>query len=858
MKFQKLLLTSVLACGFVGASVFGFVEAIDSESVTSFAQGTFGQTIETGIKEINNEGLDNGNSFVIALTKSDYMTATEWNNQNYKWLNDEFGTENREAIDYENKNVANAFLDKNLEAYNFAEKILFDGQTLAQFSQAHPYKLIANKRTRVNTISIDFAEGVLQSVETVEILDGCQLPTLAYAYRGLTESSCLEIAEGKKYMQVDGVWADYFEGYAEDKEYKGTESTFKLNFDESLMGHPATPLNGYTDIFMKYDVQGEKLDHKILVSGSNTVKGNVMALQFTHPIDSKQFKQINLRVYINHAVAISAMNAGDVTADALGNPLETFSVSGGMFSYLSLTSAFYANSDGMVDTILFRFEQDCAKQYGATGEELYDSQGRAIRDTFHFVSFNVANPELITKDSLTVLDEGDAYRVTFRFNKAGTLASGGELDLEKVTLNGYTLAEIQSVCPDMIAEWEAVKGIYQIGVTMPKAYDGIGAIRNPEYEFANNHVGVEQGLQFPNGDVLDRSYACHLYSGEKILDMKLASDLTATKIQYVQYSYDEGSGNLRFNFYFDKNVASVPYYHACETEHWRSHDLYQSDNTLYDGGISEIFLNGGYKSSLMNSVLINRKTIGEWHAHDPRTLTNVQTHYGNMGLNSVSVIFAKACPNTYDGINALVESGEGVVIEVMAGWKFMVNTETKAEQTFVLKNGSFTESVDRGEMKVYFDGIAVEYGDVVVVKTLVSEQSIAVTGCAEYTISSVKDGNVTTYTVAYGEGESFVFSVRTDAATVEVEESGCGSVVATGSLACLGAAVAWMMGGRRKREEVSGAHSAERTCGKREKMGAAVALMVCRRTKNEGMSEARFPWKKRRKCDEVNDEENEN
>ncbi len=787
-----------MACGFVSAVALG--------GVTSYAQGTFDKTIETGIKEINNESLDNGNSFVIALTASDYMTATEWSNQNYKWLNDEFGKEDRAAIDYDNKNVANAFLDKNLESYNFEEKILFDGQTLAQFSQAHPYKLIANKRTRVNTISFDFGEGVLQTVETVEIMDGCQLPTLAYAYRGLAESSCLEIAEGKKYMQVDGVWADYFEGYAEDKEYKGTESTFKLNFDESLMGHPATPLNGYTDIFMKYDVQGEKLDHKILVSGSNTVKGNVMALQFTHPIDSKQFKQINLRVYINHAVAISAMNAGDVTADALGNPLETFSVSGGMFSYLSLTSAFYANSDGMVDTILFRFDQDCTKQYGSQGEELYDGQGRLIRDTFHFVSFNVANPELITKDSFAVADNGDTYGATFRFNKAGTLASGGELDFDKVTLNGYTLAEIKKACPEMVAEWEAVKGIYQISVTMPKAYEGIGAIKNPAYEFAGNEMGVDAGLAFPNGDVLDRSYACHLYSGEKILDMELASDLKKTKIQSVQYSYDEGSGNLRFTFYFDKNITSLPYYHACETEHWRSHDLYQSDNTLYDSGISEIFMDGGYKSSLMNSVIINGKTIGEWHAYDARTLTNVQTHYGNKGLNSVSVIFAKACPNTYDGINALVESGEGVVIEVKSGWKFMVNTETKSAQTFTLKNGSFVEAVESGEMKVYYDGVSVEDGESLIVRTAVSDQSIAVEGCEEYTLSSVKDGNVTTYTISYGEGETFVFSVRAEVVVVEeeVEESGCGSVVATGSFAGLGIAVALMMAKRKKREEISG------------------------------------------------------
>lgn len=795
MKFQNLLLASVLlVSGFVGVSA--------SDSATGFAQEAISQTIETEIKEINNEGLDDGNSFVIALTESDYMTATEWNKQNYKWLNDEYGKLDRATIDYENNNVANAFLDKNLDSYNFAEKILFDGQTLEEFSKSHPYKLVANKRTRVDTFSIDFKEGVLQSVETVEILDGCQLPTLAYSYRGLEEPSCLEIGEGKKYMRVDGVWADYFGGYVEGEEYKGTESTFKLSLEEDLKGHPATPLNGYTDVFTRYDVQGEKLDHKILVSGSNTVKGNVMVLRFTHPIDSKKFKQINLRVYINHAVGVSAMNAGDVTTASLGEPLETFSVGGGMFSYLSLTSAFYANSEGMVDTILFRFEQDCTKQYGSQGEELYDTQGRLIRDTFHFVSFNVANPELITKDSLAILDEGDTYGVTFRFNKAGTLASDYGLDLEKVTLNGYTLAEIQTACPEMVAKWVLVKGIYQISITMPKAYEGIGSIQNPEYEFANNHVGVKQGLEFPNGDVLDRSYACHLYAGEKILDMELASDLEETKILSVQYSYDDGSDNLRFIFYFDKNVTSLPYYHACESEHWRSHDLYQSDNTLYDVGISDIFLAGGYKSSLMNSVTINGMTIGEWHAYDSRPLTNVQTHYGNKGLNSVSVIFAKSCPNTYDGINALVESGEGVVIEINAGWKFMVNTETKTAQTFTLKDGKFVESVEKSALKVYYDGVAVENGEALVVKTAVSEQSIAVEGCADYTVSSVKDGDTTTYTITTAEGETLVFSVRADIVQAE-EEGGCGSSIAMGGVVGLVGAVALMTCGRKKRDEVN-------------------------------------------------------
>lgn len=748
------------------ALVFGLIGVFVVESATVSALETFDKTIETELKEINNENLDNGNSFVMVLTATDYMTAMEWSNTNYKWLNHEDLQGSRADIDYENNNVANAELDTNLSAYNYTEKILINGQTLAEFGQTHSYRLIANKRTRPDTISIDFDAGVLNTVETVEIQAGCQLPTLAYAYRNLQESSCLEISQGKKYMRSGGVWVDYFEGYSEGIEYKGTDSSFQLYLEESFKGHAATPLNGYTDVFMKYDVQGEKLGHKILVSGSNTVKDNLMVLDFVHPIDAKQFAQINVRVYINHAVGLSTYNANDVTAAALGASLESFSVSGGMFSYLSLTSAFYADDDGMVDRVVFRFDEDCQVQYGANGEELIDN-GRLIRDTFYFVSFNVANPDIVTKDSFTVKDLGDVYSATFRFNKVGEIENNATLDLSKVTLNGYTLAAIKKECSAMTAEWVAVKGVYQISVSLPKTYQGDARIKNPQYNFANNHMGVEKGLTFPNGEVLGKSYACHLYSGEKLLDSNMANDLKSTQIQYIRYSFDADSDNLRFTLYFDKNVTSSPYYHACETEHWRGNDLYNFDNTLYDASIAQIFVDGGYKSSLLNSIVVNGKTIGEWHAHDSGMLTNVQTHYGNSGLNCVDVIFAEACPNTYDALNALVKSGNGIVIEVKAGLKFMVNTETKTSQTFVLTGGSFQEKVQSRDIKVYYDGALVDYGDLITVQTAVSAQSLVVDGVTEYDISSVKNGDVTVYAVTYGDGETFTFSVKEDLVQVK-------------------------------------------------------------------------------------------
>ena len=115
--------------------------------------------------------------------------------------------------------------------------------------------------------------------------------------------------------------------------------------------------------------------------------------------------------------------------------------------------------------------------------------------------------------------------------------------------------------------------------------------------------------------------------------------------------------------------------------------MFKHDSTLYNEGISNIFVTGGYKSSLLNNVIVNGKTIGEWHAFDSKTLTNVQVHYGKGGFNSLSIVFAKTSPNTYNGIAELLASGEGIEIEVKSGLKFMTNTETRATQIFLLQDG---------------------------------------------------------------------------------------------------------------------------------------------------------------------------
>lgn len=768
----KWLLISVLtACFGLSIGVYASTLAVKAEETV------FDKTINTKITDINNERLDNGNTFVMVLSATDYMTAEGWNNHNYMWLNDEnVATENRGNIDLSKNNVCNARMDKNLDKYNFEDYIFIDGVSLAEYSKTHAYRLFGNKRTRVDTLSIDFDPGVLSTISKIEIREGCQLPTLAYAYIGGTESSCLLVEETVTYGRANDKWSDFL-GYEENVEYQGDVKMFELYLQSAYKGHETVMIDAYTDFFTRYAVQGEYLKGSVAVTRANTAKGNLMVLNFVHPISADQFNTLNLRVYINHQVDVVTYNADEITSSDLGPALETFTVGGGQYSYLTLNTALYVGANNQIKTIVFQFVEDCAIQYDKDGNELKDGNGDYIRDTFHFVSFNLSNEtagDLVSNDSLILFETDDAYELTFRFNKRGGWDENCGLDTTKVTLNGTSLSQIISNCAEATAEWYSAKGIYQINFRLPKAYTGAGSVKNAEYSFADNHMSVEAGLIFPNGDVLDTTYTCHVYANEQIVDSEMASEYRTTQVEDVKFSYVQGSQNIHFTLYFDHNVTSVPYYHACETEHWRSTELKTVNESAYDSATAKIFVDGGYKSSLLNNIVINGLTIGELHARESWSPTNVQIHYGNTALNCVD-IFIENGSRTYLEFYELVEDGNGITIEVKSGLKFMNNHQTKATQTFVFANGNFSEEITETPIIVYYNGLEVKNGDSVTVDVVVSQKSIAVEGVEKYEITSAKNGNVTEYTILYGNGEKFTFKVVEEIAVEEPQ--GCASVV---------------------------------------------------------------------------------
>jgi hypothetical protein len=300
-------------------------------------------------------------------------------------------------------------------------------------------------------------------------------------------------------------------------------------------------------------------------------------------------------------------------------------------------------------------------------------------------------------------------------------------------------------------------GIYQINMTIPKSYEGIGAIVNADLNFYGNKIEVVEGLPFPNGETLERTYTYHLYGREEFVDGELISNYQETKLSTINWRIDPtAADNISLTLTFDKKIAAQAYYHACEAESWRETALL--DAGYYDRELSKAFIAGGFKSALYDNIYINGQSIGEIHMRDGYA-TCLLVQYGQAGADILSLA-VDSRSSTYSELLPLFESGEGVTIEIKPGLKFTTGVKTEKSFCFVLKNGVFVLQEDETEISVFFDGTKVESGDKLVSNVTALQSSISVVGTNKYTITETREGAVVTFTVALNNGETISFTVE--------------------------------------------------------------------------------------------------
>lgn len=706
-------------------------------SKTVFAQAEEVSKIETEVKQIEN--YENGMTMLLHLSETDYMTATEWStesNEAYKWV-DELAYKDRE-----NHNVCNAILDKNLDAYNYADKILIDGVALKEYS----YILMANKYTYVHSLGITFSTSVLASASEIVIKAGCQLPSLTHSYFG-EAFVYLETQKDLLFTYKNGSWAKGypFDGYEAEVEYDACEKYFYLRSGSSYKGHTEAPTFEFTNVFSE---KGWGDDGYTLASTADTTEGTLVVADLVHAIDANEFNTVKIRVFSNVPRTFVSYNASKIVAGNLGEALETFSIPGQKFTTISLSSALYADENGKINSFCFQFMDN-----GSENKEL---------NQFFIGSFSCL----------------DNYcRLTFPLNIQGELTGQETLEQSKVLINGESLEKINRDGNYVEAQWATKDGYYQIDVKLSKAYTGKGAIKNADLSYTGNHIQALKGLLLPNGEQLDRSYTYHIYEGESFIDYELIETYDEIHATDVKVRIDaKSNNNIHFLIIFDKQITKSPYYHACETEEWREESLIVFKG-MYDKDVSLAYVSGGFKSSFYDNILINGVSVGEWHAIDDLP-TCVHVHYGQTDLYTLDMSI-DSYSEMYQPLYEAFEKGEDITIEIKSGMKFTTSTKTTTDYKFVVNGWNATMEKEPEEIKVFYDGKEVNDGDSILSSMKAMESNVFVQGTESYTVTKTIAENTVNFKLTFANGEEFTFSVQEKIINeIPEEESGCSSSIA--------------------------------------------------------------------------------
>ncbi len=702
--------------------------------------------IATDIKQMESwNEWDGSTCFIFYLSESDYMTATEWStesNEAYKWV---------EVLSYEDRenfNVSNAVLDKNLDAYNYAENILIDGVALSEY----PHQLIANRYTRVDSLGILLPSGALPSASQIVVKAGCQIPSLTHSYFD-KHFVCLETQEELIFTYRNGNWAKgySFDGYVAETEYDASERYFYLrNEGSTYKGHTEAPTFDFTDIF---SVNGWGDDGYALASTADTAEGTLFVADLVHPIDANEFNSVNIRVFSNVERTFAAYNASKITEGSLGEPLDTFTIPGMKFSTITMESELYANEDGVIENFVFQFLDNGSENYA---------------DNQFFIG------------SFSCLDK--YYHLAFPTNVQGELIGQPAVDESKLFINGERVSDINRYGKYVTAEWAVKDGYYQINVKFAKTYDGAGLIKNADLSYTGNNIQAQKGLLLPNGEALDRSYTYRIYENESFLDYELIEEYEEVGVADLKVRIEPSANdNIHFLIVFDKEITENPYYHACETEEWRDKSLIVFKG-MYDEDVSKAFVAGGFKASFYDNVFINGVSVGEWHAIDDLP-TCVHVHYGQTDLYTLDMSI-DSYSEMYKPLYEAFKKSENITIEIKSGMKFTTSVRTERDYKFVV-NGTKVSAVDAEEkeaVKVYYDGKKVENGGVVISSTKAMQSNIFVQGDGEYTVAKTAEGNATKFTLTLKDGETFTFTVQENIVNEVPEEkeekSGCSSSIA--------------------------------------------------------------------------------
>lgn len=553
--------------------------------------------------------------------------------------------------------------------------------------------------------------------------------------------------------------------------YDASESYLKTQGITSFKGVNIAPFTERTTFWEKEaKIDSDKgyglIAHQM--DGRELEKGNVMILEFVVPISTAKFEVLNmtLATATQGGATFEVYSVEEIQNGKLGPVRGRIMADFWAFKTNSIALETLGNGEGYVEAIALKLVSNEAQTFTVGGfslstmDSLIEKNGADILD-----------------DKIQVEETDDTYNFYIEFNKAGSANSNANEKIlnDMILLNNVPLSEINKDKTYVKVQWQQM-GRYYLYISVDKEYEGAGAIINQDKFLVGNCIELKKGLEMPGGDKLSETYNLHVYLTSNVTDVESNTIYSPIEVNKI-YSRIDQNGDLMISVTFNNHITGSAIYYACNPDAFNRKDLAalnSSSITYYDANIAKAFINGGYKSSVLDNLLINGNTIAEWLATDklsesPAFNTAVMVHYGMEGNKVMTIVITDL--SVVGG--ELIEKHENNELNITfkEGLKFSSGKQMKDTTSYQYVDGVWN-LVAKGEFAVYYDGCEVKDGDVITCEKAANAANISVTGEGIYTIKERVSGTKAEYSICEGDKELMKFTVEgTEPAVVTVYDN---------------------------------------------------------------------------------------
>lgn len=686
--------------------------------VTSVAEENKKEMRVTGVSY----GVGGMNLLVFTVSDTDYPIVDDADSSTYNY-----------TVSYEK-----------LTSISFFDKITVDNRTLAEIYEGvngNSTSYYVNLFKQANTFALHLPGYTAQAaLKEIVIKDGCQFP----AYK--EENGCYTVSGEVRFVKEGGMW------------------TQKIDYATSKVEVTALSYGGWGVNYLLITMEGT--DYPDLYVEDKTLHNYKISESVLSSIDF--FDKIRLDGMTLRE--IYAAHPKETYRDYVLNLFEFPGTIGFVIPGYSATS--------VINEIVI--EKGCqfpSYEYVKNGgqarcfettEEVICVKGTDVNYTI-FKGCDPNKPAILD-DSITLERVDEKYLFEVRFNRTGTLPSEDYIEDEIgefVEINGVKLSQINAEKKQARAKWNYLGGRYYLQISLDGSYEGEAALVNEEYYFAGNTLRIDEELVLPSGEKTGASFILHLYRTNSITE--IVDDDLQEEVVYVENVSAGYDVNGDFNIWitFSEEISAGMRLFLASPDSFGKSQLKPMNNhsiVYYDDELAKNFISGGYKSALLDKILVNGVSIGEWLAYDqtPGYLTAVMVHYGQVTQKTMSIVCDMADDHSWatDIFNSATESYKNgsLSVTVKEGMRFPTGKRVKADAEYLYVNGKWQTKVN--EFGVYFAGNKVENGATVETQVKATVNDVFVLGNDRYTVDEERQDNVVTFKVYANGIETFVFSVK--------------------------------------------------------------------------------------------------